>query len=423
MNRLLGYLCLLLLATGAAAAQSKLEPPELERYRRWGALRVRPGLELSRIGYDTNILRASDAVPSAQIGDYTATLSPKIELLSLFGRSAFLTFQQRFDYTLYVNYPEQNYLNNHSSARVTIPFKRRYGFFVDGLYGITHERPPDLESARPKQDRVRLAYGFLFEPGWRTEIEVALSADDYTYSDSDVGPNVTAFIAERLNRLERGTSLDIRYKAFGRTRIVLKGLVSNIDFEYPFTLDVGTGEPLIEIPRDTDEWTALGGLEFGRGGPLTGTVLLGWNKVVPQDDRISELSIPVGDAQLVYRLNSRTRFEIDGERRSGFAVYGANSYFVTTEVGLRTVYYFSRPIGLEAGVGTGRLTFPATLNLLGREDRLSRYELGVRLRNLENSQGKQVEYSVRIRQIQRRSTIPELDRTDTLLGFGAVFGY
>ena len=56
-----------------ADARSKLDPPELGNYVRWGPFRVRPGLVLSNVGYDDNILGSS----SNPIGDYTATVSAK----------------------------------------------------------------------------------------------------------------------------------------------------------------------------------------------------------------------------------------------------------------------------------------------------------------------------------------------------------
>jgi len=424
MKRLLGYFVVLTLGVVPTLAQSRLEAPDTENYLRWGSIRGRPGLELSRIGYDNNILQSTDSSPDGRVGDYTATVSPKLDLLTLMGRSAFLTFEQRFDYTVYANRVDQNFLNSRTSARATIPLKSRFGFFVEGLYQIRHERPPDLARARPKLNYVNLGYGFILEPGWRTQIEVGAITDDYKYTDSDVGPDVTAYIASRLNRFERGGSVDFRYLALTRTRVVFNGLVKNIDFDQTITIEdfPSPGEQQI-IGRDANEWRAVAGLEFGRGGRVTGVFLVGWNQIKPEDSRIQTLSIPIGEASLAYRFSPRTRLEINGQRISGFAVFGLNSYYLTSETELRVVHFFNRPFGLEAAVGTGQLTFPASLNVLEREDDLNRYELGVRLHQAENSMGKRSEYSFMVRHVQRRSSIPALDRSDASISFGAVFGY
>ena len=54
--------------------------PDLARYHRWGPLRARPGFQFSNVGYDTNIF--ADTVNP--VGDYTATLSPKLAALAAF---------------------------------------------------------------------------------------------------------------------------------------------------------------------------------------------------------------------------------------------------------------------------------------------------------------------------------------------------
>ena len=85
---------LLGLPTVGADAESKLEPPDLGRYLRWGPLRVRPGFQIKNLGYDDNILLDNEE----RISDYTVTLAPKGDGLVLFGDRAFLTFQEEADY-------------------------------------------------------------------------------------------------------------------------------------------------------------------------------------------------------------------------------------------------------------------------------------------------------------------------------------
>ena len=422
MARLLGFFIVLTLLSVPVSAQSKLDPPDPARYRKWGALRVRPGLELSGVGYDNNILRGTDR--GSRIGDYTATLSPKVDILGLMGHSAFLTFRQRFDYTVYANYLDQNFLNNYTSARFTIPFDSHFGVFVEGRYRVTHNRPPDLERARPRQDRLNFGYGVILEPGWRTAIEIAGTMDQYEYKDSNIDPAATDSIARRLNRSEYGISLDAGYKVMSRTRVLFSGFVRRVDFDSSITIeDYPLPGEQLTLDRDSFAWRALAGLEFGRAAPLVGLIRIGWEDNTPEDPRIQKLSIPIGDAVLAYRLNSSTRFELRGDRLPGFAVYGANSYYLLSQVEFRAIYFVLQRLSLEAAAGTGRLTFPASLNLLEREDDLNRYELGIRLIQAEDSMGKRVEYSMTIRYTQRRSSVPSLDRSDTFVGFGAVFGY
>ncbi len=167
----------------------------------------------------------------------------------------------------------------------------------------------------------------------------------------------------------------------------------------------------------------MAGLQFGRGGPLTGTVLLGWDEIDAEAPELEDFSDWVGEATLGYLLNSRTRLELEGERLPGFAVYGANSYFLFTNLLLRGVYFFNRRIGSDLALGKGRLTFPDSLNLLGREDRLWQYEWGIRLRMMENSMGRRVEYRFAVRYYNRESTLEAFDRNAFNAGFSAAVGF
>ena len=398
-------------------ADSQLDAPDTARYLRWGAVRVRPGFAVSNLGYDNNILLSSD---ERKVGDFTATLSPRLAGLVLLGKSAFLTFDERLNYRAYASHSDQNYLDNHTSARITFPLRRRYGVYAELGYDLTNQRPIDLEDIRPERKDTSGGFGVILEPRWRTEIDAGLTFNDIRYDDPDFDPAVGGrSIGERLDRYERGTKLDVRYRVRGRTRIVFKGLVKAIAFDHPF-VDPGSGETL---DRDTREWRVMSGVEFGEGGSLRGTMLVGWDHIGAQANILQDLSEPVGEAQVSYRLNSRTRFELEGERLPGFAIFGFNSYYLYRNINLRTVYFFSRTIGLEVGAGPGKLTFPDSINLAGREDRLMRYLLGVRLRLMQNSAGRRVEYSFRINYYDRTSNLEQFDRNTLTAGFGAVLGY
>ena len=173
------------LALAPAAAQSeKLEPPDLARYLRWGPLRARPGVELSNLGYDSNILfnQAGDSV-----GDYTVTISPKLEGLVLFGDRAFLTFRERLDYTAYAKNQELNYFNDRGTARITVPFSR-FGVFGDLKLENVHFRPGDRENIRPEQKLRDVGFGAIFLPGWRTEVEVQHHLSNYRYKEDADDP-------------------------------------------------------------------------------------------------------------------------------------------------------------------------------------------------------------------------------------------
>src|SRR5262245_40414453 len=90
-----------------AAETDPLAPPDLSQYVRWGPLRARPTLNFSNFGYDDNIFYRTGNEPKQ--GDYTARISPALKGLLLLGDRAFLTFDERLDFTAYFQFTEESY--------------------------------------------------------------------------------------------------------------------------------------------------------------------------------------------------------------------------------------------------------------------------------------------------------------------------
>lgn len=407
MRRLATGLGLLAALAGPASAATggKLEPPDLSRYLRWGPVRVRPGFQISNLGHDDNILSGSD---DEKIADYTVTLSPKLAGLVLFGPRAFLTFDERLDYTLYFENSDQSFLNQQGKARLTLPMQR-IGFFTDLGWADVDFRPVDLEAVRPERRERRAGLGVILEPGWRTEVEIGGRFSDFAYTDPEPGSN----IEERLDRDERATTLEVAHRVAGRTWLLLDGLLNRIDFDEPYN----------GIARDTRERRLMGGFELEPGGSLSGTLKLGWSRIDAEDPVLPDLSEAVGEAELGLRIAARTRLKLDGTRLPGFAVYEGNAYYVSTSAGLTALHYLTPFLGLEGRVERGRLSFPESQSGFEREDEWLRYHGGIRLRLAQNSMGRRVEYAIRIGRYRRDSNLESVEQSRTTVGIDAVVGF
>jgi hypothetical protein len=394
-------------------AESRLEPPDLDRYLRWGALRARPGVELANLGYDSNILfRADDPVP-----DFTATLFGKLDGLLLFGSRGFLTFDPKVGYTAYRDNPDQNFPLFRMTARATVPI-RRLGLFGELVLNRDTERPIDLQDTRPFRSESALGLGLILEPGWRTTLEFSRRRTRWAYDDpdeTDVGSGQT--IAEILDRRVITDKLLGRYNVRGRTTLTLELESASIDFD---SLDRRVLPP---VSKDSSAWSVLPGVEFGEGGGLTGRARIGWTRVDAEDPQLADFSGLVGQVKLAYRPVRRATLQLIGERLPTFAVAPTAIYVVNTEVGLRWIYYFSRIIGLEAGSAVGQVTFPESASIAERIDDVLRYDLALRLRLAEDSLGKRVEYRLRWRVYRRTSPIPSQSFSRGTLGLEASFGF
>ena len=385
-----------------------LEPPELDRYLRWGILRVRPGISITDLGYDDNVFYGDQ---DNTVGDYRVTVSPRVEGLLLLGSRAFVTFNEQLHYTAYLENTDQNFLNNRTLARVTVPFNR-IGVFGDVAYNQAQWRPIDDQDERVEQRERRLTAGFIVHPGWRTEIEIGRSESDWSFDDED-----NDSISQRLDRKETGTTLLARHHAMGRSSILVTGLRMEIDFENPPVLDP-------TATKNATQTRLLGGLELRPGGRIWGRIQLGWETIRGQDPRLPEFSDLVGEAMVILQLRSRTRLRLDAVQLGGFATSGLNVYYLDTHAGARIVHFLNGFFGVEAGGTTGDLTFPGSLESgPERSDSIRRYDFGIRLRLAENGLGRRVEYSLRVGRYRRDSNQDEFDQEQKTVFFGAVVGF
>ncbi len=389
-----------------AGAGERLEPPDLGRYARWGALRVRPRLELGRFGHDDNILARS----SDEVSDLTATLSPTLDGLVLFGDRAFVEFTERVELTGYWSHPDQSFADLRGRGRVTFPLGR-FGLFVDGRLDRVRERPVDLQDIRPRRREHGVGAGVIVKPGWRSELEIGRRVTGLEYADPDFVSSGQD-IGERLDRRERRTFLEGDYLVAGRTRLTLD-------------VDHGTTEFAASEPdgrsKDSADWSLRPGVDFGQGARLAGTARIGWAVVDAEEPTRSDLSRLVGDASLAYRPGRSATVRLEGWLRPGFSLYEDAAYLLERGLSLGALRYLGGPLGIEAGVTRGTLTFPGAGT--SRVDRFEEYELGLRLRLSENDLGRRVEYSLEVEHERTGSSAPDQDRRRTAFGFGAVIGY
>jgi len=393
-------------AVGAAAQDSVFEPPPLERFLRWGPLRVRPGLEVRNFGYDDNVFyRYADDPRGPSEGDWTITLGPKIDGVVLFGSRAFLTFRSRLDYTAYQSFTEVNYYNTYNDARVTVPFKR-LGVFAEAGYDRVRDRPIDAQDTRPIRTDRSAGVGGIVRIGWRTEAELAWTRDDWTGED-DSDPT----FALRLDRTETGTRFRIRYLLVGRTRLIFEGRRLDIEFDDPGTAATRNGT--------SDRW--LPGVSFGEGGPLAGTFRAGPARIDLVRGSGIEYDDWVGEAKLVYRPGRRTTFALDWSRDAVYSVLDFSDLYLYRRTELQAVRWLNSFLGVEGRVRVGSVDY--LLDPGGRVDDLFDWSAGMRFRVGETSIGRRVEYSLTWNDFTRDSNDDRFDSRRRVVGFGAVLGY
>jgi hypothetical protein len=398
---------------GPATAQeiTPLAPPDMSRYLRWGPFRVRPGIQIPALGYDSNVFYRSTG---NEVGDYFVAIAPTINGVVLFGHRAFLTFDERLEFYAYATEHALNYFNQFGQARVTVPF-RRWGVYADLGYNRTRDRPIDAQDIRPIRIDAPFGAGAIVKFGWRTDAEFGFTRGRYTAYDPDekCDPSVTPgclTIAQLNDRTETGLRVLARYLAFGRTRIVLTAVDHRISFD----------EEAVE--RNGRERRILPGLDFGIGGRVFGNFHVGYARFDLSRAGATDFSGVVGDAAVGYRLGGLGSYlSLQGGRDVRYSVLESADLFTYSNGTLTLVKYFNRFLGMEAGAGHGTLRFLGDSS--GRVDVLDQGTLGIRLRLSENDIGRRVEYAFRYVLTRRNSTIDSLDQTRGTIGFGLSYGY
>ena len=400
-----GVLTLLLLPSLILAADSRLEPPPLDRYLRWGPIRVRPGIGVQNFGYDDNIL----SNPNQRIGDLTVTLVPRIEGLVLFGDRAFLTFEEQLQYTVYKDNSDQNYQADRGKLRATVPL-RRIGLFLDSSWGKVRDRPIDQEDIRPIDRRSGIGGGVIIPFGWRTELEISHQTRKHRYSDPDaLDP---ALLPRQLDRTEKGLELRVGYQLTGRTLLTLDASETSTTFD---AVD----------PLSTDARTLsfLPGVELDTTGALGGSFRLGWAKVRSERGAASGFSRIVGDADLLFRFAHSTRLRFNLKRELGYSISSGNDFFLQTEIGVRGTHFLTRYLGVDLGITQGVLDFPESDDLIPRRDDLDSYIVGMRFRLPAAIAEGRADYVLKVERYRRDSNLDTLDNSQTRIGLDLEFGF
>lgn len=396
------------LAFAIVRAEGPLEPPDLSRYVRWGPVRVRPGFAVPALGYDDNILAAGGS--AKQLGGFGIRLSPRMDGVVLLGHATFLTFRERLDYTAYANHGDLNYLEHMGSYRLTVPF-RRFGVYADLAANRLKDSPLSEIDSRPVRRELRTGAGVIVELGWRTDAEIGLVKSDWTVTDPDFLTTDGLTIGDFQNRTEDGRRVKIRYRLTALTRLTFETSRRDIVFDNR------------SVARDSRETAFVPGLELGVGGRMTGAIRLGRMHLDALTVGAPDLTTTIGDARLAYRLSSATTIRVEGDRKAGFGVYQGNRYYVSSFYEGRYVHFLNRVLGVEAAVGTGRLTYPENDEAGARTDRNRRAEAGVRFRLAESALGRQTDYTVFVRRWRRDSTLDVLDQSRTVVGIAASVGF
>ena len=340
-NRVLAGLILLSVPTATlAAVEPPLQPPDADSgFTRAGGFWFRPRLLMRNVGYDSNIFLSADEEP---VGDWTATLTPALDVLTLFGNHGRFEASQAIDLVGYLDTSSQN----HTNSRTRLAGDAGGGdlrFSAESEYRTEELRPGAEIDERVRLQTGRMLGGLAWSGSGRSEIRVRGSVDRYDYSGNETayGTSLT-----ELNRDERRLTVAGRWRALRRTHLLLEWS------------DEAYVHEQATLGRDADARRMVAGLRFDPGAVLVGEVRAGYLAFTPDDPARIAYDGPVGTAQLRARVGSRVAVTLSGARDINFSVYGDNLFYDERTLGLELSTALSRRFRLEAGVTRTALEWP-----------------------------------------------------------------
>jgi hypothetical protein len=389
-------------------AENKLEPPEVEQYWKAGPFRLRPGFGFYDVGYDSNVLYETEPTP-----DYTATVFGQLDGMVLFGDRGFLTFRELLAYTAYNEYTNLNFPTHRGDLRATMVVNR-FGLFAELRNYLDTVRPVDLQAVRPEQRDNGLGLGFVFAPGWRTQIELARRFRRLRYDDSEDTEIAGQTIGERLDRDEQRWELGFSYRILELLSFTMDGYGAFLDFESPDA----EGRT-----KDSTEYGLLPGVRFENGGSLRGAARVGWAVIHAEAPARGDFDGWIANLKLTYQPLGRTTLEFEGRREPVFSVASTSAYVLTQQLRFRLTQFLTDVYALELGAGRGLSTFPGSTLEVAREDLRFDYRGALRVRFSEDPYGQRVELRLHVGYSRTESPVAIQNIERTTVGLDGIVGF
>lgn len=349
---LLAVICLLgfpgtVLAQGHTWAGTSLaQMVEAARWRA-GALRFNASLNLTNVGYDTDIYYGylSEPVP-----DFTLRAYVPVQLLLPLGKKVVLELNDSPEYLFFLETSRQRAWSNTFRGRIHFGLERFYIQAGGGISNISQRMSPELDvNVREKSDSFD---GTIL---WQASESFSLAAlygyARYDYGEAEFG---AISLSETQNREERFVDLITYVQPSSKIRLSLDGQYG----EYRFT------DPA-SAARATRSYSIFGALAFvpqERGNapiePPQGNIAIGYERFDILDAAYTDGSAFVGTIDVSVGLFKKTTARAFLSRDFAFSIYSDGSFYLSTALGGGIGRLLSRKATLTYDLAFGQGTYP-----------------------------------------------------------------
>lgn len=313
---LLAVLFLAVAATPAASQINTLEAddPRENASLRAGPLYVSPRVELTELGFDTNVFNTAGERET----DFTFTLSPTADVWLPVARRGLIKASLATDLVWYREFASERSIDPSLTLRGEA-YLRRFTLFLENAFLRSRQRPSfeiDLRSRR-LENTFMAGVDMRITPKLSLEVHGSRSVRDYEADAFFLGSD----LEERLNRNSTGVSAVTRFYPTVLTMLALRAE----RFEERFPLS-----PL----RDADNVRVTGGVEFGERALITGRAYLGVRQLSPLDEAVMPAFTGlVSDVGLSYTILGATTIGLSHRRDLYYSFEPTQPYYVDTGIG------------------------------------------------------------------------------------------
>jgi hypothetical protein len=322
----------LLLGGGAAAAQDPPRDPVDDATVRIGPVGLTPTFVIRDIGRDNNVFNEAENPKS----DFTATFSPKLDLLVHPGR-LLLGFTTSTDYVYFQKYTSERGTSYGSSVRADLEFGPVRPFVAAGWNNAKNRVNREIDVRARHQDD-------SYSAGVRVQIFEGL------FATASVRQAHTVF--DEDNPEFRGVELSTTLN--DKTRSIEAGGGVAVTPLTTIQVTVARQEDRFDLSpdRDADTLRISPTVTFSPLAILSGTATLGYRQFKPKSPTIASFEGFVSGLSLSTTVLERNRFEVSFSRDLQYSAEETAPVYL--ETGVQGSWSWQVAAGLDVRVNGGR---------------------------------------------------------------------
>jgi hypothetical protein len=324
----------LVVMAGLATSMAAQEPPRpVPAPHPFGQLRVgvlsfTPTLNLTNIGFDTNVFDITGT--ERQPADFTATVVPGVDTRMTTPRLD-ARVASTVSLVYYRKFASERAVNPRVDATVEQRMNGRLALYGKGAFGYSKGRAGfEIDSRQRSRSHAATVGARLGDR--KLEVDLHGSYSGAAYDPDARFMNVN--LSETLNQTSTGAGAGLKFRLSPYTSVTT--LLDATATRFEFAND-----------RDTNSYAGAVGLEFHPRAVLAGTASLGYRVLKPLSERTPDFSGFTPRAGLTYTLRDVLTVGVGAQRDVEYSFFSDRPYFLYTlyEASVRQALFHHLDIG------------------------------------------------------------------------------